>query len=396
MRIKQAVILAGGRGVRLKPYTDVMPKPLYPVQNIPFIIRLICQIRSFGIRNILILTGYLAEKIVREVGDGHRFDVFVTYDFMPCEFDTGDRLRHAEKFLYNEFLLMYCDNFCPVNLDKLIADSCENHAKIQLSVYSNKDHYTKDNLLVDGYGRITVYDKSRKQAFLSGVDIGYAIVQKSAIDKIPAGHGSFTDVYPVLISEGSLFATVTHHRYYSIGSYERMSLTETFFSGRKAAFLDRDGVLNVCPPKACYVKNPEEFIWIPGAREAVRELNRKGFITILFSNQPGIAKGVMSQKDLDDIEVKMKSGLNETGASMDYCYYCIHGWGEGCDCRKPKPGLLYQAQKDLSLNLTECVVFGDDKRDIEAGRTAGCKTVLVTKDYPLIQAVRDFLKGEKA
>lgn len=390
--VNQAVILAGGRGERLRPFTDTLPKPLYPIAGVPFINRLVNQVKSFGIERVLVLLGYMAEKVEETLKDGNEQGIFITYDITPPEYDTGERLRHAEDLLDDRFLLMYCDNYCPIDYEKLVKESFYNNADIQLSVYSNKDKYTKDNLNIDKKGRIIVYDKLRKTEGLSGVDIGYAIVKKKVIQKLPASEGSFTSVYVLLSDEGKLYGTVTEHRYYSIGSFERMKLTEDFFSGRKAVFIDRDGVLNVRPPRAQYVEKPSEFVWISGAKEAVKLLNAAGIITILFSNQPGVARGIMSKEDLAMVEKRMQDDLHEMGASIDYCYYCLHGWDDGCDCRKPKPGLLYQAQRDLSLNLTECIVFGDDERDMKAGQAAGCRSVYITEEYTLLDAVKDYLK----
>ena len=189
-----------------------------------------------------------------------------------------------------------------------------------------------------------------------------------------------------------LYATVTHHRYYSIGSYERIHLTEEFFKEKKVVFLDRDGTLNVRPPKACYVEKADDFVWLDGAIQAVKLLNDNDVITILVSNQPGIARGNLTVSDLDEIHNKMQKDLQENGAHIDYIYYCPHNWDDGCDCRKPKPGMLYQAARDLSLNLPECTLFGDDERDMEAAKAARCREVLITDEYPLIDAVNDYIK----
>ena len=95
---------------------------------------------------------------------------------------------------------------------------------------------------------------------------------------------------------------------------------------------------------------------------------------------------------LDVRSEKMQSDLEEYGCRIDHIYYCPHGWDDGCECRKPKPGLLYDAQHDLSLDLRKCVLFGDDERDVMAGNAAGCDSVMVSEDYPLLQAVREYLK----
>ena len=104
-------------------------------------------------------------------------------------------------------------------------------------------------------------------------------------------------------------------------------------------------------------------------------------------------RGRLTERALRAIHDKMQKDLAEIGARMDHVYYCPHNWDEGCDCRKPKPGMLYQAQKDLSVNLRESVLIGDDERDIEAGEAAGCKKcILVNEDYSLADAVEELLK----
>lgn len=393
MTIKQAVILAGGRGERLRPFTDEQPKPMYPIGGVPFITRLIEQVKSFGIEEVVLLLGYKAEKIQEELGDGSKSGIKVVYDVTPPEYDTAERLLHAQESISEDFLLMYCDNYCPVDFQQLCKSYYDNNALIQLSVYSNKDKYTKDNLIVDECGKVVVYDKKRLTPNLSGVDIGYAIVNKKSFELI-GDNKSFAAVYPILVAEGKLFATVTDHRYYSIGGYERMPLTEEFFKEKKVVFLDRDGTINVRAPKACYIEKPEDFVWLDGAKEALKKLKDNGVMTVLISNQPGIARGNLTEETLHDIHDKMQSDLAQIQAEIDHIYYCPHNWDEGCDCRKPKPGMLYMAQRDLSIDLTKCVLFGDDERDIEAGEAARVKSVLITDEYPLIRAVEDYLEGK--
>ncbi len=391
---EQAVILAGGRGERLRPFTDTAPKPLYPVQGVPFIERIVLQLRDYGFSEILILLGYRADQVIADLGDGSRFGVRIDYDVRPESYDTGDRLKAAMPKIRDVFLLLYCDNYCPVDMEALSEAFLQNRAKVQLTVYSNKDGYTKSNLRVDPLtGRVEVYDKTRKAPDLQGVEIGYSFVRKEVLSMLGEPAGGFSkEAFPVLAAEGSLYATVTDHRYYSIGSFERMPLTEAFFSGRKAAFLDRDGTLNVKALRANYIGKPEDLVLLPHAAEAVRLLNEAGYITVLASNQPGIAKGHLSTADLNQVHERLRELLLEEGAVLDHIYYCPHNWDEGCDCRKPKPGLLYQAQHDLSIDLTQCVLFGDDERDIMAANAARCPSVMVSEDYPLIQAVREYLR----
>ena len=392
-KVEQAVILAGGRGERLRPFTDTMPKPMYPIGGIPFIVRLIEQIKDFGIDKIVILLGYKALKVVDELGDGRCYGVNITYDMAPVEYDTGDRLIHAKDLLDDRFLLMYCDNYCQIDYSRLVREAYENDAMIQMSVYANKDGYTKNNIKMNNDGRmVDIYDKNRTEYGLQGVEIGYSIVKKEVIDLVSGDVRNFAKaVFPKLVGMQKLYATVTEHRYYSIGSYERMSLTEEFFREKKVAFLDRDGTLNVRAPKACYIEKPEEFVWLDGAIEAIKLLNDNNVVTILVSNQPGIARGNLTVDDLNKIHEKMQNDLKLNGAHIDYIYYCPHNWDDGCECRKPKPGMLYQAQRDLSLDVRKCMLFGDDLRDIEAANAFGCMSTLISEKYPLIDAVKDYL-----
>lgn len=392
--IRQAVILAGGMGTRLKPFTDHLPKPLYPICEKPFIGYLAEQVRCFGIERILVLSGYMADKIEDFLKDGSDYGVHVSYDVTPPDFLTGDRIVHARDLLDDVFLLMYCDNYCPVNFNTLVNDFYANEAWVQVSVYENKDHYTKSNMLVDESGRVVVYDKERKYSGLQGVDIGYALIRKSVIDFISCSNQSFEKaVYSYATENRKLYATMTKHRYYSIGSWERMELTRHFFENKPTVFIDRDGTINKKADQACYIESWEQFIWLDGAKAAIKLLKDNGFRVLMITNQPGIARGNLTREGLEIIHENLQKELKQIGAEIDKIYVCPHGWDEGCECRKPKPGMLYQAQKDYDLNLTKCVLIGDDIRDMEAGRAAGCRTYQVTEQRSLLQIAEELVDG---
>ena len=391
MNVKQAVILAGGRGVRLEPFTIGKPKPMYEFNQTPFLSYLLLQLKQWGIKDVILLLGYMADVIINYFHDGSQFGMNIIYDITPVDFDTGARLRHAHDFLQENFILMYCDNYCPLCFDRMERQFLESGVPVQITAYENKENYTKGNLKIHN-GIVQVYDKSRKTDGLQEVDIGYAFLKREVVAGIPDENVNFEQsIYPKLVEKGQLGVYVTRHRYYSVGSWARIQLTKDFFTPKKAVFLDRDGTLNVRPPKAHYIEKPDDFIWLDGAKEAVRLLHQAGYLLFLFTNQPGIARGVMTQHQLDLIHLKMQSELQENGGCFDQIYVCPHGWDEDCDCRKPKPGLLYQAQKDYSLNLLEAIVIGDDDRDIEAGEAAGCRCYQVTEERSLLEIVREVL-----
>ena len=148
-KIKQAVIFAGGLGERLKPFTIDNPKPMYPINGKPFMGYLINQIKSFGIKDIIILLGYLHEKVEEYFGDGSKFGVDIKYVVTPVEYDTQYRLKAAKDILDDDFLMMYCDNICPINFERLCDNYFKHGALIELTAYVNNDNWTKSNIIID-------------------------------------------------------------------------------------------------------------------------------------------------------------------------------------------------------------------------------------------------------
>lgn len=392
-QIRQAVVLAGGLGTRLLPFTEKKPKPMYEFEGIPFLGHLLKQIRRFGIKEVLLLTGYLSEVIEAYVGDGSCFDQRIIVDRTPLEFDTGARLWHARHLLHNDFLLLYCDNYCPINFEAAQKAYLSGNACVQITAYVNRDGYSINNLKAGENGKVTVYDKSRKTLGLNMVDIGYVFMNKKVLSIINNENVNFESlVYPALIKEQKLNAFPVEHRYYSIGSWERIELTKEFFRPKKVAFLDRDGTLNIKPEPACYITSSKQFVWLDGAKEAIHLLRKHGYMLILVTNQPGLARGCLTNTDLQSIHEKMQKDLELSGDRLDAVYVCPHGWNEVCLCRKPAPGMLFQAQKDFSLNLAETILFGDDERDIAAGKAAGCaETIQITEEKTLYDWVVSYL-----
>jgi len=159
----------------------------------------------------------------------------------------------------------------------------------------------------------------------------------------------------------------------------------------KAVFLDRDGVINelVYHQEAGVIDSPfiiEQFRLRPHVGEAIKLLNQAGYKTIVVSNQPGVAKNHFTLDTLKQIDVKMIGELRAQGAFLDRVYYCTHH-PDGhngdhrlvCSCRKPQPGMLLQAAKEFTLDLSQCYMVGDNLTDVKAGKNAGCRTLLVGK-----------------
>jgi len=167
-----------------------------------------------------------------------------------------------------------------------------------------------------------------------------------------------------------------------------------------AIFLDRDGTLI---EDVNYLRNIEDIHLLPGAVEAVRRINQSGIPAVIVTNQSAVARGMLSEEELVQIQLEINRIFDENGAHFDAFYYCPHHPEFGnhtyrieCDCRKPRPGMLLGAAKELGLSLSESVMVGDSESDVQAGRAGGCKTVLLApsaasaeKDFP--NTVADFV-----
>ena len=140
-------------------------------------------------------------------------------------------------------------------------------------------------------------------------------------------------------------------------------------------FLDRDGVIN--ENRDDYVKSVDELEFLPGAIEAAGRLSSAGIRIVIVSNQQGVGRGMISPESLEQINAAVLSKLAESGVDVSGVYYCPHLKEDDCECRKPKPGLLVKAAGELGFDLNSSVFVGDAPSDVQAGRAAGCATVLV-------------------
>lgn len=375
--IRQAIILAGGQGMRLRPMTIHTPKPMIPFWGKPFLEYLIELLKANGIEEVILLVGYLHEQIEEYFGNGEKFGTFIKYSYSPEESDTGTRLRNAYPLTDQTFLLCYGDNYWPLRLPELTQYYKSMGRKALVTVYHNRDKATKDNIQVEE-GLVKTYDRTRKNKHLNGVDIGFFILDKHALDPMPAGNFSFEEVIvPRLIDQNELAGFLTEHKYYGLSTPDRIPVIQDYFRSKKTVFLDRDGVINRRPPKGEYISYWSEFVFLPRVKDALVLLKKKGYDIYVVTNQAGIARRMVTKKQVDDIHNCLTRELKKIGGTITAIAACPHGWEEGCFCRKPKPGLFFDLSYKHHINLYDSICIGDDPRDIQAGRAAGCKTILV-------------------
>lgn len=395
--IRQAVILAGGEGIRLRPLTNQVPKPMVLVNNRPFLEYLIEMLKENRVSEVVLLLGYLPEKVTEYFGDGSNFGINIKYSIGKVSDKTGTRIRNAGDLLDDLFILMYGDNYWPLNLERLLGFYTRHKTLASTTVYANKDgkgeYGFENNIYVDNNNYVVKYDKLRKDKDLNGVDIGFFIVSKRVLEFMPDSDFSFEEeILPLLADKRQLSGYLTEHRYYYISTPQSLGLTEKYLQPKKVILLDRDGVINKKAAEGNYIRSWSAFEFLPGAIEAMRLLAQNGYDIYIVTNQRGIARGMMSEPDLEVIHERMREELERNGTTIKQIYYCPHGDGDGCDCRKPKPGMLFRAASDNDFDLTKAILIGDDQRDIEAGNAAGCKVIMVEPGKGLLEIVKSLLK----
>lgn len=225
MKINQAVILAGGKGTRLRPLTNLTPKPMALVNGFPFLDYLINSIKGVGINRVLLLVGYKYEKIIQYYGNMVGGQIIIEYSIGGVNDKTGRRILNAYDLLDDHFLLLYSDNYWPIELDQMINNYINTGSNISTTVFSNKSgtsEYGKENNIFVGSNNIVKeYDKSRSSPNINGVDIGYFIVSKELLDNNILSNISFEDhILTKLIKNRQLSAYITDQQYYYITTWK--------------------------------------------------------------------------------------------------------------------------------------------------------------------------------
>lgn len=228
--INQAVILAGGKGKRLLPLTLNTPKPMIKIHGKPFLEYVIDNLKKNNIKNVLILTGYLHGQIEKYFQDGKRFGVSISYSYSSVEDETGTRIRKAKDLIDEEFLLMYADNYWPLSISKLYKYYQQKKVQGLVTVYSNLDSYSKNNIYVNKKGIVEEYDKTGRSLKLNGVEIGYFILSKNILNDLPENNFSFEQfVFSKLILKKQLVGFLSNRKYYGLSNLDRIPAIEEFF-----------------------------------------------------------------------------------------------------------------------------------------------------------------------
>lgn len=410
----KTVIMAGGRGTRIASVMSDVPKPLIPIEGKPILQREIECLREQGFKDLIITVSHMADKIMNYFKDGSDFGVNIEYYVEEQPLGNAGALLKLKDKLSDVFLLLNADAMFDVDFNRFVQYHKESGAKVTLFTHPNDHPYDSGLIIADNEGQVEKWltkEDVRPKWYANRVNAGLHVLDKSIIDNVnidankvgTIGQDGKTikvdldrDILKPLSGTGQMYCYDSPEYVKDMGTPDRFEkVCKDFVEGRvtsknlknkqKAIFLDRDGTIN---NYVGFLRNIEEFELLDGVAEAIRKINESGYLAIVVSNQPVIARGEVTVEQLDEIHKKMMTLLGNEGAYVDAIYYCPHHPDSGydgevkelkikCKCRKPEPGMLYQAQEDYNIDLSQSWMVGDSSNDIEAGKRAGVSTCLL-------------------
>jgi D-glycero-D-manno-heptose 1,7-bisphosphate phosphatase len=362
--IKTAVILAGGKGERMLPITELQPKALVPINGTPILKLQITQLINLGVTEIYVLTGYLGYQIQEYLNTLNLSAKVICINTNP-NLKPGERLVNSFNKIKGDFILLYCDNFI---LDDLVV---EKQLKSSTGVTLLLQKREIGNISIRDKLNAIYWGKERKSEN-PYVELGYIAVRSAnfinyltkTID-INLALEKFSKSNEVYFHE--LFGT-----YYSLSNFK--NYIDQNLHG-KIIILDRDGIINVKMEPRKYLTSMNHFVYHENNLDIISSLGQNNYNFIIATNQPGVATGVVSESFLTELHQKITNDLRRRKINILTFYICKHHWDDSCECRKPKPGMLNQAIKEFKLNRKNLCFIGDEDKDMIASAAAGIKGI---------------------
>ncbi|MBK3732873.1 D,D-heptose 1,7-bisphosphate phosphatase [Azospirillum brasilense] len=402
--MRQAVILAGGKGTRLRERLGGLPKPLIDIVGMPLLERQILLAKQHGIDDILILVNHAAEHIVDFCArrDNWGLNIACIDDGEPRG-TAGATLAILDR-LADEFLVIYGDTMLEVDLDRFVAfHRARPDAAATLFVHPNDHPHDSDLVEAEEDGRIAAfhpYPHDPDRHYPNLVNAALYCVRRAALEPWRGTPGMLDfgkDLFPAMLERGLTLQAYNSPEYIKdCGTPARLDkVCGDLTSGRiaraslsvpqAAVFLDRDGTINL---DGGHIASPDRFELLPGVGPAIRRLNRSDYRAIVVTNQPVLARGDCDAAGLTAIHNKMETLLGRDGAYLDRIYHCPHHPDRGfpgevpelkiaCDCRKPATGMIERAVAELNVDPARSWMVGDTTVDMMTARRAGLRAVLV-------------------
>lgn len=400
----KAVIQAGGKGTRISEITgDVIPKPMLEISGYPILYHQMMNLKKNGITDITVIIGHLGNVIKDYFGDGKQFGLNISYveEDPQKPLGTAGSLYFLKDKLKENFVFLLADVFIDIDFEKMEQYHIANNADVTLLTHPNGHPFDSD-LVVEEGGVVKAFDyKSNDRTtynYKNLVNAGVMIFSPSVFKYLTElrKYNYEKDIIVPLINDGKVVSYKSSEYAKDMGTPERYRrVQEDYNSGicdaknlankQKAIFLDRDGTIN---EYVGFLRKEEDFRLIPGVSEAIKKINNSGYLAIVVTNQPVIARGEVTEEELEEIHKKMETLLGLDGAYIDDIYYCPHHPDKGfegeipelkieCDCRKPKTGMSEKAAREHNIDLSSSIMIGDSTLDIKMAENAGMQSVLL-------------------
>jgi len=411
----KVVIMAGGKGTRISSVACDIPKPMIRIQGKPVLEHEIDCLKAQGFSDFIITVSHLGDVIMEYFGDGSRFGVKIEYFVENIPMGNAGALFELEDKLIDDFLLLNGDVLFDVDFERMVSYHKRKGGYVTLFTHPNSHPYDSGLVIADENLSVLKWlskEDKRPDWYKNRVNAGIHIVSPKVLEdfrkkKLETETNSFMNnavkidldrhLLKPLAGTGKMFCYDSPEYVKDMGTPDRFHMVnEDFKTGiiqarnlknkQKAVFLDRDGTIN---KYVGFLRNVDEFELIEGVTEAIKMIHNKGYLCIIITNQPVIARGEVTYSELDAIHNKMETLLGYDGAYTDGLYFCPHHPHRGydgeirdlkieCSCRKPKPGMLFHAADDFNIDLKNSWMIGDGESDILAGRNAGCRTALIS------------------
>jgi len=407
----KTIIMAGGKGSRITSIANDIPKPMIPICGRPILEHQINCLKKNGLTDITIVVGYLGKHIKDYFGDGGNFGCNISYFSETKPLGTAGALYKINN-LPSDFILLNGDIIFDIDFSRMISFHHEKKAWATIAVHPNDHPFDSALIASNDNNQVTGWlNKEDERLYYKNiVNAGIHILSTEFLENCPQANNKVDldrDILKPTIQTGKIFAYQTPEYIKDMGTPERYAqvsadiengivASRNLSLAQKAVFLDRDGTINTL---SGFVTRPEDFELTSGAAEAIKTINGLGFLAIVITNQPVIARGDVDFATLDLIHKKMETELGKHGAFVDDIFFCPHHPDKGypgerpeykidCDCRKPKPGMILQAAQKYNVDLSMSYMVGDGMRDARAGMNAGCVPILLS-DEELPEDMKD-------
>ena len=400
-----AVIMAGGKGTRLKERTkDLIPKPMIPILGKPLLLWQVETLKRNGINRFIFVIGHLGHIIQDYFGDGTAFGIHIDYYIESTPLGSAGALADIRDSLGEDaFFLAFGDILFDIDLQRMVHFHEDRNADITLFSHPNSHPVDSDVLVLDSDGKlqsILKKNQPRNQWYRNCVNAGLYLVEPRILQGLP--HQAKLDfekdiILPILENGGSIFGYQSSEYVKDAGTPDRIDEVEAALKSgivraknlshlQKAIFLDRDGTVN---QYRGLVYRPDQLELEEDAAAAISLINSSPYLAIVVTNQPSVARGLCEIEDIQEIHRKLETLLGLNGAYLDAILFCPHHPDKGypeenpaykipCRCRKPDIGMIEECVSRYHIDLSSSWIIGDSSVDIQTGYNARLHTMLLT------------------